>query len=70
MLKNGEMRRLLYYGQTNEHLNPFVNSKNCNFTLIKQCYAGGVFCRIGCPMPARPTDEGTSPLAHLNRPHY
>ena len=27
----------------NGHLNLFVNSNNCNFTLIKQCYAGGVF---------------------------
>ena len=29
----------------------FVKSNNCNLTLIKQCYAGGVFCRNGCPMP-------------------
>ena len=35
----------------NRHLNLFVNSNNCNFTLIKQCYAGGVFCHNGCPMP-------------------
>ena len=39
------------YAQINGHLDPFVNSNNCNFTLIKQRYAGGVFCRNGCPMP-------------------
>ena len=33
------------FAQINGHLNPFVNSNNCNFALIKHCYAGGVFCR-------------------------
>ena len=49
--------------QINGHLNPFVHSNNCNFTFIKQCYAGGVFCRNGCPMGPcyqLTEDEGTS----------
>ena len=42
---------LTTFAGINGHLNPFENSNNCNFTLIKRCYAGGVFCRNGCPMP-------------------
>ena len=45
------------FAQINGHLNPFVNSNYCNFTLMKQCYASGVFCWLP---NARPTDEGTS----------
>ena len=35
-----------------------MNFNNCNFTLIKQCYAGGVFCVMAAQ--CRPSDEGTS----------
>ena len=40
----------------NGHLNLFVNSYNCNFTLIKQRYAGGIFCIMAGQ--ARLTDGG------------
>ena len=46
------------FAEINGHLNPFVNSNNCNFTLIKQCYAGGVFRRNGCEMPVLPVNVG------------
>ena len=36
----------------NEHLNLFVNSNYCNFTLIKQCYVGGVFCVMAAQCPS------------------
>ena len=39
------------FARINGHLNLFVNSNNCNFTFIRQCYAGGVFCvmAVQCP---------------------
>ena len=44
------------------HLNPFVNSNNCNFPFqISDVMRVVFFYHNGCPMPVRPTqDESTS----------